>query len=68
MLKALFVVISKSMSVTKKTILKRTADIFEKFAIGSMLIGVFQGQQLGIIIGLACAVFSYIFSFLEAKQ
>lgn len=36
----------------KKAILKRTADALEKLAIGSMLVGLFQGHQVGIYIGL----------------
>ena len=31
----------------KKAILKRTADALEKLAIGSMLVGLFQGRQIG---------------------
>lgn len=51
----------------KKAILKRTADAMEKLAIGSMLVGLFQGQQAGIWIGLGCIAFSYILTVWEAK-
>ena len=52
----------------KKAILKRTADALEKLAIGSMLVGLFQGHQVGIYIGLGRMAFSYILTVWEAKQ
>lgn len=52
----------------RKTFLKRTADIFEKLAIGSMLVGLFQSQALGIFVGFVSLVASYIFTYLEAKE
>lgn len=50
----------------KKTILKRTADIMEKLAIGSILVGLFQGQQQGLYIGIFCLCATYLFSIWEA--
>jgi hypothetical protein len=52
----------------KKAILKRTADALEKIAIGSILVGLFQGQQIGVIIGVGCIVVSYFFTAWEAKS
>lgn len=52
----------------KKAILRRTADAMEKLAIGSMLVGLFQGQQAGILIGLGFLAGSYIFTVLEAAS
>ena len=52
----------------KKAILKRTADAMEKLAIGSMLVGLFQGQQAGIWIGLGFLAASYILTAWEAKS
>ena len=51
----------------KKAILKRTADAMEKLAIGSMLVGLFQGQRIGIMIGLTFLGMSYLFTAWEAK-
>ncbi len=33
--------------------LKRIADILEKFAVGSLLIGLYQQQILAVILGIA---------------
>ena len=52
----------------KKTILKRTADFFEKLAAGSILVGVFQEQTAGIWVGVAFIVASYFFTMWEAKK
>lgn len=52
----------------KKAILKRTADMLEKIGIGSMLVGLFQGQQTGLVIGAVCMVASYLFTAWEAKK
>lgn len=52
----------------KKAILKRTADALEKLAVGSMLVGLFQGKSVGIGIGVIFLVLSYIFTALEAKS
>lgn len=51
----------------KKAILKRTADALEKLAIGSMLVGLFQGVNTGIWLGLGCMAVSYILTALEAR-
>lgn len=51
----------------KKAILKRTADALEKLAIGSMLVGLFQGVNIGIWLGLGCMAVSYILTALEAR-
>ena len=52
----------------KKAILKRTADALEKLAIGSMLVGLFQGRQIGLLIGAGCFIASYIFTAWEAQK
>ena len=52
----------------KKAILKRTADILEKLAVGSMLVGLFQGRLAGIFIGMLCTAMSYGFTTWEARQ
>lgn len=49
----------KSALRQKKAILKRTADALEKLAIGSMLVGLFQGRVVGIAIGLASMAISF---------
>lgn len=51
----------------KKSFLKRTADFLEKFAIGSLLVGVFQGQAIGLYAGASSLALAYIFTYLEAK-
>ena len=51
----------------KKAILKRSADALEKLAIGGMLIGLFQGQPIGIFIGLGCMAISYALTAWEAE-
>ena len=51
----------------KKAILKRTADALEKLAIGSMLVGLFQTQSIGLFMVLGCLVGSFIFTVWEAK-
>jgi len=47
--------------------LKRSADAFEKIGVGSALVGLFQGQRIGILLGMACIVLSYIFIIWETK-
>jgi hypothetical protein len=47
--------------------LKRSADALEKIGVGSILVGIFQSQNLGLAIGALCLIFSYIFSMWEAK-
>jgi hypothetical protein len=51
----------------KKAVLKRTGDALEKIAIGSLLVGLFQQQQAGILIGIGCFVASYVFTVWESK-
>jgi hypothetical protein len=52
----------------KKAVLKRTADALEKMAIGSLLVGLFQQQQTGIIISVGCFAASYVITIWEAKS
>ena len=52
----------------KKVILKRTADIFEKSAIASAAVGIFQGKDIGVWIAIVSVLLSYIFTYLEAKN
>jgi hypothetical protein len=51
----------------KRAILKHTADALEKLAIGSLLIGLFQQQQIGVILSIACFAASYIITVWEVK-
>jgi hypothetical protein len=51
----------------KKVILKRTADVCEKMGVGGMLVGIFQGQNIGMIVGAVFLAISYAFSVWEAK-
>jgi hypothetical protein len=51
----------------KKAILKRTADALEKMAIGGMLVGLFQGEQSGILLGVVFFAMSYAFTAWESK-
>ena len=39
--------------VGEATMVKRIADILEKFAVGSLLIGLYQQYGLAVILGLA---------------
>ena len=39
--------------VGEATMVKRIADILEKFAVGSLLIGLYQQTGLAVILGLA---------------
>ena len=39
--------------VGEATMVKRIADILEKFAVGSLLIGLYQQNGLAVILGLA---------------
>ena len=52
----------------KKVILKRIADAFEKMAIGSAIIGIFQQNALGVYVGAGCMVASIFFTIWEAKK
>ena len=44
------------MAGMKKSILKRIADALEKLAIGSALIGIFKGVDLGVQVAIVFAV------------
>lgn len=35
---------------------RRIADILEKFAVGSLLIGLYQQKALAVFMGLACII------------
>jgi len=51
----------------KKAILKRIADGLEKLAIGSALIGIFKGVDLGVHVAVGCFVGSLVLTMWEAK-
>jgi hypothetical protein len=51
----------------KNAILKYAAGALEKLAVGSMLVGLYQGKVFGIWIGLACFFVGCIFSAQEVK-
>ena len=38
--------------------LKRTADWLEKMSVAAMAVGIFQGQSVGVFLGLGCFVAS----------
>lgn len=52
----------------KKALLKRMADVLEKLAAGSILVGLFQNQQAGLWMGLGFLTLSYILTIWEAKS
>ena len=52
----------------EKAILKRTVDIFEKSAIASAAVGVFQEKDIGVGIAIASVLLAYFFTWLEAKK
>ena len=37
-----------------ESMLKRTADWLEKMSVAAMAVGIFQGQPIGIFVGVAC--------------
>lgn len=37
-----------------ESMLKRTADWLEKMSVAAMAVGIFQGQPIGIFLGVAC--------------
>ncbi len=51
-----------------KAILKRFADMLEKVAVGALIVGVFQGNQLGMVLSCLCILFSVIFTIWETKK
>jgi hypothetical protein len=52
----------------KKAILKYAAGALEKLAVGSALVGLYQGQAIGLYIAFACFVAGCAFSAWEAKK
>ena len=56
------------MAGLKKSLLKRIADALEKLAIGSALIGIFKGVDLGVQVAIGCFVGSLILTIWEAKS
>jgi hypothetical protein len=51
----------------RKALLKHTADAFEKLAVGSMLVGMFQGNSIGLVVGTLFLAASYVLRILEVK-
>ena len=51
----------------KKALLKRTADVLEKLAVGCMLVGLFKANASGIWLGVSCMALSYGFTMLGEK-
>jgi hypothetical protein len=51
--------------VLRKRITKRAGDALEKMGIGSMLVGLFQGQDAGVVIGITCLAVSFLLTALE---
>ena len=52
----------------KKALLKRSADMAEKLAVGSLLVGLFKGIYAGFAIGFLCMCLSYWLTCLEAQK
>ena len=52
----------------KKAFLRLTADTMQKLGIGSILVGLFQGKQIGLWLGLAFLTCSYILTAWEAES
>ena len=52
----------------KKAILKYASGALDKLAVGSMLVGLYQGKEVGIYIGVACFIAGVICSAWEAKK
>ena len=36
--------------------IKRIADILEKFAVGSLLVGLYQGNEIAVFLALICII------------
>jgi len=52
----------------KKAILKYAAGALEKLAVGSMLVGLYQDNKIGIYIGIGCFVAGSFFIAWEARK
>jgi hypothetical protein len=52
----------------KKAVLKYAAGVLDKLAVGSMLVGLYQGKSVGVYIGVACFTAGAVFSAWEAKK
>jgi hypothetical protein len=48
--------------------IKRMADFLEKMAVGSFLIGLFQGQNMAVILGLLSLAGSFTLTRLENRK
>ena len=40
----------------EKAVLKYAASFLDKLAVGSMLVGLYQGQNFGVAIGVVCFI------------
>ena len=47
---------------------KRFADAMEKLSIGGIGYWIFQDKLLGLVVGLACIVVSFVITALEARE
>lgn len=52
----------------KKSFLRLTADTMQKLAIGSILVGLFQGKAVGLWLGLGFLAASYLLTAWEVKS
>ena len=46
----------------KSVIFSYAAGALEKLAVGSMLVGLYQGKEIGVAVGVACFALGCIFS------
>ena len=47
--------------------IKRMTDILEKLGVGGVVLGLFQGNQLGLLLGTALLILSVFFTREEAR-
>jgi len=52
----------------KKSFLRLTADTAQKLGIGSVLVGLFQDKQVGLMFGAVFLICSYILTAWEVKS
>lgn len=53
--------------MTKKAVIKRTADVMEKLGVTGLALGIFKGEPEGLFIGLGCLFVSFGLTIWESK-
>lgn len=53
--------------MTRKSIIKRSADVLEKLGVGGLLLGIFKGEAKGLVIGAVFIALSFILTVIESK-